>query len=167
MATSERIFRLGTGAGFSADRLDPAVDLVAQGRLDVIVFECIGERTLAFAHRDRMADRDATPCFITLTATLRRGCSWMASYTVPMPPDAITRSTWNRPTFFGNRCCSGLGDAVSALCGPFTGPLGCLSLDSRREWSRYQSDSLVMLRACVRFGRLCPVGGLSTFLSYL
>jgi Acyclic terpene utilisation family protein AtuA len=48
--------RLGTGAGFSADRLDPAVDLVAKGRLDAIVFECIGERTLAFGHRDRMAD---------------------------------------------------------------------------------------------------------------
>ena len=48
--------RLGTGAGFSADRLDPALDLVARGRLDAIVFECIGERTLAFGHRDRMAN---------------------------------------------------------------------------------------------------------------
>ena len=54
-----RPFRLGTGAGFSADRLEPAVDLVAQGRLDVIVFECIGERTLAFGHRDRMANPEA------------------------------------------------------------------------------------------------------------
>jgi hypothetical protein len=52
-------FRIGTGAGFSADRLDPAVDLVAKGQLDAIVFECIGERTLAFAHRDRMANPDA------------------------------------------------------------------------------------------------------------
>jgi hypothetical protein len=52
-------FRLGTGAGFSADRLDPAVDLVARGRLDAIVFECIGERTLAFGHRDRMTDPEA------------------------------------------------------------------------------------------------------------
>ena len=34
----------------------PALDLVARGELDVIVFECIGERTLAFGHRDRMAD---------------------------------------------------------------------------------------------------------------
>ena len=51
--------RLGTGAGFSADRLDPAVDLVARGRLDAIVFECIGERTLAFGHRDRMANPEA------------------------------------------------------------------------------------------------------------
>jgi hypothetical protein len=55
MSASE-VFRLGTGAGFSADRLEPAVELVAKGRLDVIVFECIGERTLAFGHRDRMAD---------------------------------------------------------------------------------------------------------------
>ena len=51
--------RVGTGAGFSADRLDPALDLVEQGELDVIVFECIGERTLAFGHRDRMADPQA------------------------------------------------------------------------------------------------------------
>jgi len=52
-------FRIGTGAGFSADRLDPALDLVAHGALDVIVFECIGERTLAFGHRDRMASPQA------------------------------------------------------------------------------------------------------------
>lgn len=50
------ILRLGTGAGFSADRLDPACDLVRDGHLDAIVFECIGERTLAFGHRDRMLD---------------------------------------------------------------------------------------------------------------
>ena len=54
-----RSFRLGTGAGFSSDRLDPAVDLVREGALDAIVFECIGERTLAFGHRDRMARPDA------------------------------------------------------------------------------------------------------------
>ena len=49
-------FRIGTGAGFSADRLDPAVDLVKRGKLDVLVLECLGERTVAFSHRDRMAD---------------------------------------------------------------------------------------------------------------
>jgi hypothetical protein len=49
-------FRIGTGAGFSADRLDPAVDLVERGKLDVLVLECLGERTVAFSHRDRMAD---------------------------------------------------------------------------------------------------------------
>jgi hypothetical protein len=46
-------FRIGTGAGFSADRLDPAVDLARKGALDAMIIECIGERTLAFGHRDR------------------------------------------------------------------------------------------------------------------
>ncbi len=56
MAEENRIFRIGTGAGFAADRLDPAVDLARRGKLDVMVLECLGERTVAFAHRDRLAD---------------------------------------------------------------------------------------------------------------
>ena len=51
-----RDFRIGCGAGFSSDRLDPAVDLARRGRLDALVFECIGERTLAFGHRDMRDD---------------------------------------------------------------------------------------------------------------
>jgi len=51
--------RIGCGAGFSADRLDPAVDLARRGALDALVFECVGERTLAFGHRDRMRDPEA------------------------------------------------------------------------------------------------------------
>jgi hypothetical protein len=51
--------RIGCGAGFSADRLDPAVDLAQRGELDALVFECVGERTLAFGHRDRMRDPQA------------------------------------------------------------------------------------------------------------
>ena len=51
-----REFRIGCGAGFSSDRLDPAVDLARRGRLDALVFECIGERTLAFGRRDMRAD---------------------------------------------------------------------------------------------------------------
>jgi hypothetical protein len=53
---SSKQFRVGTGAGFSSDRLDPAVDLAERGELDAMVMECLGERTVAFAHRDRMAD---------------------------------------------------------------------------------------------------------------
>lgn len=52
----KKTYRIGCGAGFSSDRLPPAVDLVAQGELDTIILECIGERTLAFAHRDRQRD---------------------------------------------------------------------------------------------------------------
>ena len=49
-------FRIGTGAGFSADRLDPAVSLAREGALDAMLIECLGERTLAFGHRDRRLD---------------------------------------------------------------------------------------------------------------
>ena len=50
------VMRIGCGAGFSSDRLDGAVDLARDGELDALVFECVGERTLAFGHRDRKAD---------------------------------------------------------------------------------------------------------------
>ncbi|HEX3708815.1 MAG TPA: acyclic terpene utilization AtuA family protein [Pseudolabrys sp.] len=56
MNKNSDVLRIGTGAGFAADRLDPAVDLAQRGTLDVMVLECLGERTVAFAHRDRMAD---------------------------------------------------------------------------------------------------------------
>ncbi len=50
------MLRMGCGSGFSSDRLGPAVDLARDGELDWLVFETIGERTLAFGHRDRMAN---------------------------------------------------------------------------------------------------------------
>jgi len=50
------MLRLGCGAGFSSDRLGPAVDLAEKGRLDYLIFETCAERTLAFAHRDRKLD---------------------------------------------------------------------------------------------------------------
>lgn len=64
------MLRLGTGAGFSSDRLGPAVDLAEKGELDWLVFETIGERTLAFGRRDRQLnpDRGYNP---KLTARLR------------------------------------------------------------------------------------------------
>ena len=50
------MLRLGCGAGFSSDRLEPAIELAEKGQLDYLVFETIGERTLAFGHRDRQLD---------------------------------------------------------------------------------------------------------------
>ncbi len=50
------MLRMGSGAGFSSDRLAPAIDLARDGNLDWLVFETIGERTLAFGHRDRKLD---------------------------------------------------------------------------------------------------------------
>ena len=39
--------RIGSGAGFAGDRWEPAVELVEQGGLDYIAFECLAERTIA------------------------------------------------------------------------------------------------------------------------
>jgi Acyclic terpene utilisation family protein AtuA len=50
------MLRIGCGAGFSSDRLGPAVDLARDGDLDWLMFETIGERTMAFGHRDRQAN---------------------------------------------------------------------------------------------------------------
>ena len=52
------VLRLGAGAGFSGDRIDPAVDLAERGGLDFLVFECLAERTIALAQQARLADPD-------------------------------------------------------------------------------------------------------------
>ena len=41
------IVRIGAGAGFQGDRIEPAVDLAERGSLDFLVFECLAERTIA------------------------------------------------------------------------------------------------------------------------
>lgn len=48
--------RIGCGAGFSGDRLPPARDLLARGRLDYLVLECLSERTIAEAQSRRLSD---------------------------------------------------------------------------------------------------------------
>ena len=51
-----RTLRIGSGAGFADDRVDPAVELAEHGRLDHLVFECLAERTIALAQRRRRHD---------------------------------------------------------------------------------------------------------------
>ena len=48
--------RIGAGAGFAGDRIDPARDLAERGALDYLAFECLAERTLAYGHLQRLAD---------------------------------------------------------------------------------------------------------------
>jgi len=54
-----RPFRIGCGAGYSGDRIEPAVELVERGDLDVLVFECLAERTIALAQQAKAADAEA------------------------------------------------------------------------------------------------------------
>lgn len=48
--------RIGSGAGFAGDRVDPAVELAEKGELDFLVFECLAERTIALAQLRRLQD---------------------------------------------------------------------------------------------------------------
>lgn len=48
--------RIGCGAGFSGDRLDPAIVLAEKGNLDYLVLECLAERTIALAQRRKIKD---------------------------------------------------------------------------------------------------------------
>ena len=54
-----RTIRLGAGAGYSGDRIEPAVELAEKGKLDYLVFECLAERTIALAQAARLKDPDA------------------------------------------------------------------------------------------------------------
>ena len=51
--------RIGSGAGFSGDRLDAAATLVERGDLDFIALECLAERTIALAQLRRRNDPSA------------------------------------------------------------------------------------------------------------
>ena len=48
--------RIGGGAGFAGDRVDPAVALIEKGNLDYIIFECLAERTIGLARQEMLAD---------------------------------------------------------------------------------------------------------------
>ena len=53
-----RTVRIGSGAGYSGDRIDPAVELAEHGDISYLGFECLAERTIALAQQARLGDLD-------------------------------------------------------------------------------------------------------------
>jgi len=51
-----RVVRLGAGAGYSGDRIEPAVELAERAEIDYLIFECLAERTIALAQLERQRD---------------------------------------------------------------------------------------------------------------
>jgi hypothetical protein len=51
-----RPVRIGCGAGFAGDRLEPALELVERAAVDFLMLECLAERTIANAQKERLAD---------------------------------------------------------------------------------------------------------------
>lgn len=48
--------RIGCGAGFSGDRLEPSEILAEKGNLDYLVLECLAERTISLAQKRKKAN---------------------------------------------------------------------------------------------------------------
>jgi hypothetical protein len=46
--------RIGCGASYAGDRVEPATDLAARGQLDYLVYEALAERTIALAQLERL-----------------------------------------------------------------------------------------------------------------
>lgn len=48
--------RIGCGAGFSGDRIEPAIVLAEKAELDYLILECLAERTIALANKRKLVD---------------------------------------------------------------------------------------------------------------
>lgn len=48
--------RIGSGAGFGGDRIEPAIELIKRGDLNYIIFECLAERTISLAQKEKQKD---------------------------------------------------------------------------------------------------------------
>lgn len=48
--------RIGSGAGYAGDRIEPAIDLINKGNIGYISFECLAERTIALAQQQKLKD---------------------------------------------------------------------------------------------------------------
>lgn len=51
-----KTIRIGSGAGYSGDRIEPAVELAEKGEIQYLVFECLAERTIAIAQGAKLKD---------------------------------------------------------------------------------------------------------------
>ena len=51
-----KTIRIGSGAGYSGDRIEPAVELAERGDIQYLGFECLAERTIALAQQQKLRD---------------------------------------------------------------------------------------------------------------
>jgi hypothetical protein len=90
-----KIVRIGAGAGYAGDRIEPAVELAIHGSLDYLVFECLAERTIALAQEARAKDpsRGFDPMLerrleAVLPACRERGVTIVTNMGAANPPSA-------------------------------------------------------------------------------
>ena len=116
-----RRVRLGGGAGYSGDRIEPAVELAERGQLDYLIFECLAERTIALAQQARLRDQDAgfDPWLLermraVLPACRRQGVTIVTNMGAANPLGAATavRNLARRCGWPGLRVAAVVGDDV-------------------------------------------------------
>ncbi|SMC44015.1 acyclic terpene utilization AtuA family protein [Polynucleobacter kasalickyi] len=68
--------RIGGGAGFSDDRIPPAVELAEQGQIDYLIFECLAERTIAREQQTKLQNpsKGYTPRLIERMSAVLPAC---------------------------------------------------------------------------------------------
>jgi len=149
-AGSERRVRLGTGAGYSGDRIEPAVALAERAEIDYLIFECLAERTIALAQQERQRDptRGYDPLLearmrAVLATCRRRGIRLVTNAGAANPLAAATfvRNLGAELGLRGLRVAAVLGDDVLHLAQrgallqtpdgpPFVPPRGMLSANA-------------------------------------
>ncbi|MEC5342219.1 acyclic terpene utilization AtuA family protein [Brenneria populi] len=53
-----KTIRIGSGAGYAGDRIEPAVELAQKGDIQYLVFECLAERTIAIGQKQKQQNPD-------------------------------------------------------------------------------------------------------------
>lgn len=98
-----RTVRVGSGAGYSGDRIDPAVELAEHGDISYLGFECLAERTIALAQQARLSDLDGgydplleARMAAVLPACVARGIRIITNMGAANPDAAAARTGRNR-----------------------------------------------------------------------
>ena len=125
-AGTRRPVRLGAGAGYSGDRIEPAVELAERAEIDYLIFECLAERTIALAQQERQRDpaRGFDPFLearmrAVLPACRRRGIRIVTNSGAanPIAAAAFVRDLAASLGLKGVRVAAVLGDDVLHLVG--------------------------------------------------
>jgi hypothetical protein len=93
--------RIGGGAGYSGDRIEPALELAEHGDIDVLMFECLAERTIALAQQVRRKDpsHGYDPLLEARMRTVLPACA-------TSPANSASRCAWRRsPAMMCLACC--------------------------------------------------------------
>lgn len=148
-----RAVRIGSGAGFSGDRIDPAVELAEKGNISYLVFECLAERTIALAQNARLINPAAgfDPLLeermeAVLPLCVRNKIRIVSNMGAANPLAAIakTREIAQRLGFHGLRIAAVTGDDVLSIV-----RIGAFSFSENGHSAASLADRLVSANAYI------------------